>query len=346
MKPALFAKVIRDGVVEAEHYGVAMAVKGEDTVQAVGEFEGEVYFRSTMKPFQTLALLDSGAYEKFGLDERHLAIASGSLDCNEAQIEIINDMLSRGGFTEDDLRCPTDWPMSKQSRQAAVKRGDSKRRVYHNCAAKHAGMLLASLAYGAPPERYLEPDHPVQQHIAESLKVILTKVRKASGGDCEHWHYGGDGCGAPCLAATMYEIAVAFSLANQPSSDMPSELKESLVRIFNAMAKHPELVGGEERRIDTEIMRVSEGNLAAKVGAEALLCVVRLSDGLSIAIKSADGFDRGRDPAAIAWLKMLGMLPQDTGDKLTTFEHNIVLSRGENPVGKIEYCGETFTYQS
>ncbi|MCK6440585.1 MAG: asparaginase [Planctomycetes bacterium] len=346
MHPEILAHVVRDGVVECEHYGVAAAVREMKLVESAGSPKDEFYYRSSLKPFQAIPFVESGAIERFGLDESHVAIVSGSIDANERQVAMVRDMLSRGGLTEDHLQCPPDLPGDEAEASPihvdAVRRGLKKSRIFHNCAAKHAGMLLASLMYGAPPERYLERDHPVQKRIAEVMKTVLKHPREVIGLDPEHWHYGGDGCGAPCLSASVFEMAASFSSLVKPGNDIPPDLAKHLTRIARAMAKYPELIGGDERHIDTDIMRFAKGGLVAKGGAEGLLCVARFSDGLSLAIRSVDGQRRGMRPAAIAWLKMLGMLPQDTGKTFYYYESKPVKSRGDRIVGAITYCGKTF----
>lgn len=346
MKSELLAQVVRDGIVECEHFGMAAAVQGAKLIESAGSPTEVFYYRSSLKPFQAIPFVESGAVERFGFNEEHVALASGSIDANERQVAMVLDMLKRGGLTEDHLQCPPDLPGNESEKNAlrynALRQGFNKRRVYHNCAGKHTGMLLASLMYGAPPEHYLESDHPVQKRVAEVMRTVLKLPREVMGLDPNRWHFGGDGCGAPCLAATVFEMAASFSTLVKPGADIPPELAKHFKRISRAMAAHPELVGGDERHIDTDIMRFTKGELVAKGGAEGLLCVARFSDGLSLAVRSADGQFRGTRPATIAWLKMLGMLPKDTGKAFYYYESKPVKSRGERVVGAITYAGKTF----
>ena len=48
------------------------------------------------------------------------------------------------------------------------------------------------------------------------------------------------------------------------------DLGAALTRIRDAMTAHPELIAGERRQFDTDLMRAAPGRLVAKWGAEGL----------------------------------------------------------------------------
>jgi L-asparaginase II len=59
--------------------------------------------------------------------------------------------------------------------------------------------------------------------------------------------------------------------------------------------------------LDSDIMRLSNGRIVAKLGAEGLLCMAVPERGLGVAIKDGDGNQRGLGPAAIAVLEQLNL---------------------------------------
>jgi L-asparaginase II len=72
----------------------------------------------------------------------------------------------------------------------------------------------------------------------------------------------------------------------------------ALDRLRSAMIAHPENVAGADDPV-TDLMTVGNGAIAAKSGAEGLLCVALPNRGLGIAIRIADGSYRAL-PVVIA----------------------------------------------
>jgi L-asparaginase II len=66
-------------------------------------------------------------------------------------------------------------------------------------------------------------------------------------------------------------------------------------RIRAAMRARPELVGGSQGAVDTDLMRLRDGWIA-KGGAEGLFCAAH-EDGRGIALKAEDGAYRAIGPA-------------------------------------------------
>jgi L-asparaginase II len=135
----------------------------------------------------------------------------------------------------------------------------------HNCSGKHAGMIAACRAHGWPLHPYTERAHPLQRRIAELI-----------GGETAT-----DGCGVPTFATTLRESAEF--LTRTPG------------RIRAAMRARPELVGGSNDALDTDLMRLRDGWIA-KGGAEGLFCAAHES-GLGISLKCEDGAYRAIGPA-------------------------------------------------
>ena len=81
------------------------------------------------------------------------------------------------------------------------------------------------------------------------------------------------------------------------------------------MTSHPEMVGGP-RHFDTDLMRLAEGRIVIKAGAEGYEGIGILPSngkkGLGVAIKIADGDGYGRARAAVSLevLRQLGVLSE------------------------------------
>jgi len=145
-----------------------------------------------------------------------------------------------------------------------VQDGRPEGKLGHNCSGKHAGMLAACSAHGWPRHPYRDPEHPLQQRIAEIVSPGVAGI---------------DGCGLPTIAMSLAQMAELFTT-------IPP-------RIVDAMRAHPELIGGTGVD-DTEFMRALPGWIA-KRGAEGLFCALS-PDGVGWVFKVADGATRGLRP--------------------------------------------------
>ena len=94
-----------------------------------------------------------------------------------------------------------------------------------------------------------------------------------------------DGCGLPTVSNTVNELAVLFAgLVATKDQDW----------IWEAMQRHPDLVGGFNR-LDSTILKAGDGTVLAKEGADGLLGLSIVHpdypNGLGIVIKIAHGWN-------------------------------------------------------
>jgi L-asparaginase len=72
-----------------------------------------------------------------------------------------------------------------------------------------------------------------------------------------------------------------------------------------------------EGAFDTTLMRLSEGELVSKAGAEGVQCIGRVGEGLGLAIKVMDGAHRAKYAVAIHLLKQLGWISPTVSETLS-----------------------------
>jgi L-asparaginase II len=149
-------------------------------------------------------------------------------------------------------------------------------------------MIAVCRAHGWPVDGYRLPDHPLQRALQE-------EVAAAAELDPAEIETATDGCGVVCFALPLERAARAFARFEQ--------LDEG-DRIAAAMRARPELIAGEGGT-DTELMRTLLGWIA-KGGAEGLMCAGS-TDGLGLALKTADGNSRALRPALAAFGEQLGL---------------------------------------
>ncbi|MGP3979088.1 asparaginase [Streptomyces sp. 8N114] len=271
----VLAEVVRSGFTEGRHRGslVVLAADGSVTF-ALGDPEAPVFPRSVNKPFQAAAVLSSG----LELSGERLALAAASHSGEGFQLDLVRTMLAEQGLAESDLQCPASLPLDEEEAEAFLAAGSARTPLAMDCSGKHAAMLAACRTNGWPVDSYLDPDHPLQKLVRETLE-------EATGDPVAHT--GVDGCGAPLMAVSLTGLARGFRALALASAQTPQG------RVAEAMRTHPEYVGGT-RRHDTWLMRELPGAVS-KMGAEAVQGFA-LPDGRALALKVEDGAARALGP--------------------------------------------------
>lgn len=284
----------RGGWLESLHHGHAVICDASGAVaEAWGNPQAVIYPRSSCKMVQALPLLESGAGK--GLSDAQLALACASHQGAALHVEAVSRWLGDLGLGESDLRCGAHEPGDRDERDRLIRCGDPACQLHNNCSGKHAGFLTLNRHFGGGSE-YVEADHPVQQAVRTAFEEVTAETSPG---------YGIDGCSAPNFACTISGLARAMA-AFAAASDSGDRRQQAMVRLREAMARHPEMVAGETRAC-TELMRAMRG-VAIKTGAEAVFVAILPEQKLGIALKIADGGTRGAEAAITALLARAGVL--------------------------------------
>jgi L-asparaginase len=134
---AIVVEVVRNGVVEARHTVHAVAVRDGAVVHEAGDATLTCFMRSSSKPIQALPLVRARA----DLSSRDIAIACASHRATEDQIAAVEALLRKAPATEADL-------------ENGLQEGRPRRKLFHNCSGKHAGMLALCRAHDWPTHGY------------------------------------------------------------------------------------------------------------------------------------------------------------------------------------------------
>lgn len=289
----------RGNHVETEHFASVAVVAGDGRlILSAGDPERMTTLRSTAKPFQALALFDSGAFTRFNVTQEELALACASHQGTPRHVSIVADWLSRLGLGVNDLGCGVHPPSDSATRTALLKAGESASALHNNCSGKHTGMLASALSFGAPTDGYLELGHPVQRAIAD----VHARLSGTSDPD---WVV--DGCSAPCAVMPLAGMARMYAALAAPEA-APSDLALGLGAAFDAMRAFPELVAGDGVP-DTTVMRALPGVVAKRGadGAYALALRDTVYGPIGVSLKVHDGSDQARTTLLIAVLDALGV---------------------------------------
>ncbi len=320
------------------HRGVITVVAPDGSpVSAVGDPDTFAYARSAAKPFQLAPFVASGRFDEYGFGPEALAIMAASHSGEDRHVRLVQELLRRGGLTSAVLQNQVHAPYDTETAHRLLRDGERPTALRGNCSGKHAGMVLFAKASGWPIDSYWHPDHPVQRLALETISAV-------SDVPVEQIATAVDGCGVVTFGLSLRGLATAFARLADPSAVADPPLRAALTRIRDAMMAHPELVGGERRRIDTALMRAYPKRVVSKGGAEGVLAMGlppgALPDGgpfgggpFGIAAKVEDGNlgRRAGDVTSIAILHQLGLAADPLPGPLRDFAAPpIVDPRGES----------------
>lgn len=330
MEFAKLAEVWRGPVVESVHFGVAaVANAAGEIVHGWGDPSVVTFPRSSLKPIQAIALVETGAAEKFGLTQRHIALSCASHRAEDIHVDLVMEWLGQLDLTEEALACGPDLPREPKRAHAIIRAGGDESRRYHNCSGKHCGFLTVARHMGWAVEGYNMPSHPTQTLYLEVLSEFL-------GRDATSLPLGIDGCTLPAPAMSISDMAIVMARYAAASVSSPAR-KAAIGTIQEAVRRYPEYMSGTGEPTDL-IARATDGGVIMKTGAEGFLCAFIPDQGLGVALKIADGSPRAR---VLAFLNLLGQLdlltPQARQALLPLCDQTVHDSTGQ-PVGRISAC--------
>ena len=304
MTDPVLVEVWRGPLVESRHRGaVAVADSAGKFVLSLGDVDAPVFPRSAVKALQALALVESGAADRYGLNDEELALACASHSGEPAHVEGVKSMLAKAGLDASALACGAHWPASQPAAFALAKTGTPSA-LHNNCSGKHAGFLCLACAMGVEHVGYWRPEHPVQQNVRSVLED-LTGV--ALGAD----RCAVDGCSVPTWATPLKNLAHAFAKFGS-GRGLGRERAQAAARLRAACTKNPWYVAGTGR-FCTEIMKLLGARAFAKTGAEGVYCGALPELGLGIAVKCDDG--AGRAAEAVMAAIIARFLPLEAGER-------------------------------
>ncbi|MGD1861382.1 MAG: asparaginase [Leptolyngbyaceae cyanobacterium] len=292
----LEVQLLREGIIESVHTAYAVVCDSRGRMLSVaGDGEAATFIRSSLKPFQALAVVIAGTLERYGLGDRDLAIMCASHQAKIEQVRQAFHILWKAELEPSHLKCPI--PADKSSP------------LEYNCSGKHAGMLALCQQRNWPLESYLHRNHPLQLFILNTVAELL-------GMPADEFIGAHDDCGAPTYLMPLSQMAVLFA-------KLASGENLAMERVIRAMTHHPDLVAGPDA-FDTELMRLTAGALVSKSGGEGIQCLGRVGQGMGLAIKVRDGARRAKYAVAVHLLKQLGWVSPDVAEELA--EKYLVLS--------------------
>jgi L-asparaginase II len=305
------AVLVRSGMVESRHLGVAVVVSPNGSViRQLGNPSALIYPRSTMKPLQAIAARRAGVH----LTGEALVLSTASHAGTPDHVRVVRDILNIADLPEEALGCPADWPGDSSSRSALVADGGTASPVYMNCSGKHAAFLLACALNDWPTESYLQPSHPLQLAIRDVVEEFTGEPIV---------HSGVDGCGAPVHAMSLTGLARAVGRVCAGKDPDAAALS-------GAILENPWAIDGPGR---ANTVTIETLGIVAKLGAEGVM-VMGAADGTAVAVKILDGSLRAATLVALELLVDAGVVPRAGANAVLAQTLESVLGAGL-PVGEI-----------
>ena len=281
-------ELTRGNIVESVHHGSIAVVDSTGTlISSYGDPKEVAFLRSSAKPFQVMPFVEHGGVENFGFNPRELSISCASHEGSDLHVQTVEGIQKKIGVQESHLQCGVHMPGDVDAFKSLIIGNRQPTPNQNNCSGKHTAMLAYAKMRGLPLENYLDLQHPVQQDILASFaEMCMLPVQEVQ--------LGTDGCSAPNFAVPLYSAALAMACLCDPRE--LSEARASACRkITAAMTTHPEMVSAYGE-FDEQLMRVGEGKIVCKRGAEGYQIIGLLpgvlrpdAPGVGIALKVSDG---------------------------------------------------------
>ena len=319
----LVTKVYTSSIVENFHIGYAVAVdeKG-DVLFSAGDPEYPVFIRSAAKPFQVVPLLESGAIEKFNLNDKEIAVMCSSHNGEPFHIEAVSNILKKINMKIDNLLCGIRPPLDRASYEQMILKGRRATAIHNTYSGKHACMMALSKILDISPNNYIDFNHPVQKKILEKIKHYSEKDKIP---------IAVDRCNAPTYFLPLKNIALMYKKLAEGSD-------EYLQKIVHIMCLHPKYIAGRGR-FDTDFITAMSGKGVSKTGSSGVQGIgIRTEDGkyIGIAIKVLSGNKQAADSMAVTIMKHLKLIDEETLKTLDNYYSPVLKNDSVTETGKIE----------
>lgn len=314
-------EVTRGSDVECIHAGsIAVVDTSGRLLYQAGNPHFLTFTRSTIKPFQAIPFLKQNGPAQFGYTQQEIALLCASHSGEPMHVEKIDAMLHKVGCDEHHLGCGCHLPMQYSAFDRVPPSDAVFNQLHNNCSGKHAGFLAYCVQHGQSLNDYLDPSHPLQKSVRES-------VAEAVGLAPDQLKTGTDGCSAPNYAMPLACLAHGYAKLAQADDEISSTL-------YEAMTAYPELISGTGRS-DLAFMQTAPQDWVAKIGADGVQVIGVRSVGLGIAIKIADGNMRALYTAAVAVLQQLGLVEDISKSPLATWARPQLKNFKGLPTGEV-----------
>jgi L-asparaginase II len=271
-------------------------------------------------------LIVSGAFDHYQFSLKELAVMCGSHNGEQMHMEVVDGILNKIGLSESNLKCGAQAPTLKADLHHLIKNDLKPRQLHNNCSGKHAGFLAYCTFKGLDSGDYISGNSELQKEIKKVVSIFYEFPEN-------ELKCGMDGCSAPTFAMPVLNQAIAFKNLICPASNIPSEYKKAAELIIKACSKYPEMLAGTNRYC-TDLIRVTQGRIIGKTGADGVYCIADTSRNLGISIKIDDGKMGPQYQVAQELLDHLELISPEEKKQLESYHEFELRNFSGNLVGK------------
>ncbi len=325
-KQPIVVEVVRGQAVESVHH-VMVAVVNEsgNLLHSWGNAQYLTFPRSAIKMLQAIPFLESGAVEKFQLDDKHIALACASHRGEKEHLEALSQWMEKAKISESNYVCGPHLPYNEASAHDFIRRGQKPTVLCNNCAGKHSAIISTCLHLGENPEGYEKLEHNAQKR----LRKILTETMRY---DHAKAAYGIDGCGIPSYAVPLQNVATGMSVF--VNSKESAARKSACAHILRAVTKYPFYISGSDE-FATTVIEKTQGRAIIKGGAEGVMAGFLPEKKVAFALKCADGAGRATQLATVQLLVQLGGMSLEEAKALSKYSQPSVTNWKGDVVGQL-----------
>ena len=320
--------IYRGRIIESRHR-VIFSVKDiyNNNILSTNKQNQLIYPRSAIKIFQALPFIKSNAHKLFKLNKKNIAIACSSHSGENIHIHVLENWLKKIHININQLKCGIHNPLNEKISNNLLLSGQKPNQLHNNCSGKHLAMISGCLANKITYKNYNQFHHPYQSLIRESLEYFMkTKIKK----NC----IGKDGCNAPQYAFPLKNIAQSMiNLIKE--KEQKSIYANAINTVLESIKKYPFLIGGKSR-FDSELIKITEGRIFCKGGAEGVLLFADFSKKIGGAIKVIDGNNRAIPSITMQIFSKLKLLSRKQIRDLDNWKNQILFNHDKKNIGKIE----------
>ncbi len=311
MNPVL-VELVRGGITESFHRGVVCVVDEHgDVIFSVGDIKQVCFPRSALKYVQHIPLLTSGIFDHYNFTSKELSLMCGSHNGEDQHVEVVNGVLAKIGLDPTCLKCGAQNPTRKSDWIKLIKNGDFAQAVHNNCSGKHAGFLAFNAFHKLDTSNYLSSEFELQRKIKECVAHFAEL-------ETSELTEGMDGCSAPTYAMPVYNQALMYKNLVAPNNKISTDEQNAAKRIIAAVAEYPEMIAGTKRYC-TDLMKVTNGRIIGKTGADGVYCLAIPEKKWGISIKVDDGKMGPQYQIAQSVLLELGLLSEEEATMLNPY---------------------------
>jgi L-asparaginase II len=323
----ILVELYRGEVNESFHRGVVCVVNGTNEIEfSRGDVKQVCYPRSAMKLFQHIPLIVSGAFDHFKFTLQELAVMCGSHNGEHMHMEVVDAILKKIGLSESNLKCGAQAPTLKSDLYQLIKNDLKPRQLHNNCSGKHAGFLAYCTFKGLDFNDYISANSELQKEIKKVVSVFYEFPE-------DELKCGMDGCSAPTFAMPVVNQAIAFKNLISPAAHIPEEYKKAAEIIVSACSEFPEMLAGTNRYC-TDLIKITQGRIIGKTGADGVYCIADKQKNLGISIKIDDGKMGPQYQVAQELLSHLDLISPEEIKQLEPYHEFELSNFSGNIVGK------------